>query len=303
MTVRDIGIVCVATLAASACAAAALASPASASEFPRYLICHASRVGDEGRAEEMRLEPANGATVPAGTPVTFSGESGYALTFHVASSQALLSSPDIDNGTGSPSFTSTMATATPRTIYWTASFTLTPEDCESPSTFTTPVHTLTVVTSPAELAAAKARQEEEAAEKKQQGEVAAEKKEAETAAAGSVVVDGLAIEVENSREALVKLTCSDVETCAGKLTLTASTAGGKGKARNTKTESIGTASFSITAGAETTVKITLDKIGRALLSAAHGHLNAALTVLRTSPPPNNTQSAHVHLDLKTSKVK
>jgi hypothetical protein len=121
-------------------------------------------------------------------------------------------------------------------------------------------------------------------------------------AAGSVILDGLTIHVENSREAVVKLTCSDVETCAGKLTLTASAAVGKSRARHAKTERIGTASFSVTAGAETTVKITLDKAGRALLSVGHGHLDVALTILRTSPPPNKTQSQHVHLDLKTAKA-
>jgi hypothetical protein len=42
-------------------------------------------------------------------------------------------------------FISTKIAATPGTVYWTASFTLTPQDCEGPSTFTTPVHTFTVV--------------------------------------------------------------------------------------------------------------------------------------------------------------
>jgi hypothetical protein len=55
------------------------------------LICVTARVGAELTVEHMHLEPANSATVPAGTPVTFSGESNRALTFNVASSQALLS--------------------------------------------------------------------------------------------------------------------------------------------------------------------------------------------------------------------
>jgi hypothetical protein len=125
------------------------------------------------------------------------------LTFSVASSQALLSSPDIDVGMGTRSgafdrFTSAKAAAAPRTIYWTASFTLTPEDCESPSTFTTPVHTLVVVPSEMELAAAKRLQEEEAAKKKLEEEAAAKKKEAEIAATGGVVLDGLILEIQGS---------------------------------------------------------------------------------------------------------
>jgi len=78
---------------------------------------------------EVHLSPANGATVPAGTSVTFSGNSGVPVMFAVASSPALLSSPDIDSGVGSLqpgtssyAFTSTKATAIPGTIYWDASF-------------------------------------------------------------------------------------------------------------------------------------------------------------------------------------
>ncbi len=163
------------TVVVLVCAMAVLASPAYAVESkpPPWFICAEGVVTDEAVAHGMHLEPANGATVPVGTPVTFSGETKQALTFSVASSQALMSSPDIDSGMGSQSgafykFTSAKATATPRTIYWTASFTLTPEDCESPSTFTTPVRTLVVVPSEAELAAAR-KQQEEAAAKKEAG--------------------------------------------------------------------------------------------------------------------------------------
>jgi hypothetical protein len=281
-----------------------VASPAHALNygFSPWLICANNKEAAEVGARNMPLEPANGATVPVGTPVIFSGESNYVLTFSVASSPALLSSPDVDGGTGLQSgafykFTSTKASATPRTIYWTASFTFTPGECESPSTFTTPVRTLVVAPTEAELAATKRHQEEEAAKKKLEEVAAAKKREEETAAVGSVLLDGLTIDVENSR-AVVKLTCSDVATCTGKLTLTASATAGKGKARPARTESIGTANFSIAADAGATVKVTLDKTGRALLSAAHGHLNATLTILRASPPPNETRSQHVRLDLK-----
>ena len=163
-----IGIRCLVTLVVSTCAMVALASPAQALEMglAPWLVCANSKEAAEVAARTMPIEPANGASVPAGTAVTFSGESNQALTFSVASLSALLSSPDIDSGAGSQSgvfyrFTSTRATATPRTIYWTASFTFTPTDCESPSTFTTSVRTVTVVPSEAELAATKARQEEE----------------------------------------------------------------------------------------------------------------------------------------------
>lgn len=263
---------------------------------PPWAICGSARQVAQSATQAMRLEPANSATAPAGTPVTFSGESNQALTFSVASSQALLSSPDIDSGMGLQSgafykWTSAKATATPRTIYWTASLTFTPEDCESPTTFTTPVHTLVVTPSEAELTAK--RQQEEAAKKKLAEEAAAKKQEE---AVGSVVLDGLTIDVENSREAMVKLICSDVAPCVGKLTLTASSTATSGKMRRARTESIGAASFSIAADEETMVKFVLDKAGRALLSAAHGHLSATLTIIRTAPLPYKTQTQRVRLE-------
>jgi hypothetical protein len=127
----------------------------------------------------------------------------------------------------------------------------------------------------------------------EEDEAATRRQEAETAAAGTVLLDGATIEVKRNREAVVKLTCSDVKACTGELTLTASA--GKGKRRHAKTESIGTAGFSIAPGGRTTVKVPLDKTGRALLAAARGHLSAALTIARTAPLPTGTQTQRVRL--------
>jgi hypothetical protein len=175
-------------LGALACAMTVLAVPTQAlgDGMPPWAICADSTEAAELSTPHLTASPANGATVQASTPVTFSvksfsGESDYALTFSVASSPALLSTPDIDSGPGSLqtgtslyTFTSTKATATPRTIYWAASFTFTPEDCEKPTTFTTPARTLTVVSPPstAAEAAAKKHQEEEAEAKKKREEEA-----------------------------------------------------------------------------------------------------------------------------------
>jgi hypothetical protein len=311
VAVTGIGLMGSATLVVSVCAMMALASPAQALQYggSPWLICANNKEAAEVAARNIPLEPASGATVPAGTPVAFSGESNRALTFNVASSQALLSSPDIDSGTGSQSgsfykFASTKAAATPRTIYWTASWTFTPEDCESPSTFTTPVRTLIVAPTEAELAATKRQQEEAAAKQKLQEEAAAKKKQEETAATGSVLLNSVSIDVKSGRAAAVKLTCSDVATCVGKVALTASASGGKGKTRHARTESIGIASFSIAAGEGATVQVPLDKTGRALMGAAHGHLSATLTIIRTSFLPNKTQTQRVRLELqKVAKVK
>jgi hypothetical protein len=274
-----------------------------------WVTCSNNAQAAEVYARYMPLEPANNATVQAGTPVTFSGESKYPLTFNVASSEALLASPDIEAGLGTQSgafykLTSTKAASAPRTVHWTASFTTTPTGCEAPSTFTTPVQTLTVTPSEAELAAAKRqqeeaaakRQQEEAAAKDQQEEVAAKKKQEEAAAAGSVVLDAATIMVRSGRDGVVKLLCSDVQTCAGELALTVRTTGGRGHQRHAESETIGVGSFAIAPGAAAMVEIRLNKVGAVLLRFAHGHLDVNLTVHRTAPLPDETQAEAVHLD-------
>jgi hypothetical protein len=81
---------------------------------------------------EARALPEEGAKVVAGTQVTFSTPSAAPVTFSVASSPALLASPNIDQGLAQspPSedtyhmqvFTSSKAASTPGTVYWQASF-------------------------------------------------------------------------------------------------------------------------------------------------------------------------------------
>ena len=126
------------------------------------------------------------------------------------------------------------------------------------------------------------------------------------AATGSVSLDGSTITVQGSGATAIKLTCSGTGTCGGKLTLTVKSAAKKGKkkSKKVKTETIGTASFSIAAGKTATVKFTLNATGRALLSAAHGHLAVTLTILKSAPAPAATQTESVHLSQqKATKAK
>jgi hypothetical protein len=124
-------------------------------------ICSTASEADLS-ALEQRLQPSDETTLQAGAPVTFSGYSAAPLMFAVASSPALLSSPNVDSGTGSAQpqasgsplyiFTSTKATATPGTIYWNASFSdATLAECAGlpPTTYTTPTRTLSVLPAPA----------------------------------------------------------------------------------------------------------------------------------------------------------
>jgi hypothetical protein len=125
---------------------------------------------------------------------------------------------------------------------------------------------------------------------------------ATTAASGSVSLDGSTINVQSGGAAAFKLTCTGTATCGGKLMLTAKSKG-KGQ-KKAKTETIGTASFSIPAGKTAAVKLALNATGRALLNAAHRHLSATLTILKTSPGPSSTQTKSVHLaQQKATKAK
>jgi hypothetical protein len=91
----------------------------------------------------------------------------------------------------------------------------------------------------------------------------------------------------------VKLSCSGSATCVGKVTLTVKSKPKKGK--KAKTETIGTASFSIPAGNTKLVKVKLNGSGRALLRTAHGHLSAAIKIAKSSPTPSKTETQSVHL--------
>jgi hypothetical protein len=118
---------------------------------------------------------------------------------------------------------------------------------------------------------------------------------AQAAATGNIALDGSTITVQRNHEALIKLTCTGTATCSGRLTLMIKRTTGRGKKRHTKTHTIGTATFSIPAGTSETVKLTLNRTGRALLSAAHGHLSSTLTILKASPSPRKTQTHGIHL--------
>lgn len=147
---------------------------------------------------------------------------------------------------------------------------------------------------------AKKHQEEEAAaaaaaKKHQEEETSAQQGQAEAAAGASVSLDGSAIAVQTNGQATVKLTCVGAGVCGGKLTLIAKSTAKKGK--KVKTETVGTAAFSVSAGKTTTVKLALNATGRALLVAARGRLSARLTILQLEPEPAQPQTKTVSLTL------
>jgi hypothetical protein len=105
-------------------------------------------------AEYTPLSPAEKAQAPQDSAVTFTFGAGLEATtlrFEAASSQSLLSTPDIDSGTataqpGKFTFTSTKVTAKAGTLYWAFSFTHALKACGGElATYTTPVRKLEVI--------------------------------------------------------------------------------------------------------------------------------------------------------------
>lgn len=139
----------------------ASALPASGYTPPELPWANCSgAIGANSTVIEARDLPEEGASVMAGTQVTFSTASVAPVTFSVASSPALLATPDIDRGLAQPrpeegihmqAFTSSRAALTPGTVYWQASFSAeeVPGCAGILSGFiTSPVRTLTVEPAP-----------------------------------------------------------------------------------------------------------------------------------------------------------
>jgi hypothetical protein len=123
-------------------------------------------------------------------------------------------------------------------------------------------------------------------------------KEEEAAMTGGVSLAGTNVSVQRNGMALVKLECLGIESCHGKLTLTAkgvAKANAKGKKRPTRTVAIGTVGFSIGGDETKTIDLKLNTMGRALLKADHGRCGASLAILELAPSPANTETKTVQL--------
>jgi hypothetical protein len=127
--------------------------------------------------------------------------------------------------------------------------------------------------------------------------------------AGSAALTSTRIVTTRGGDATVKLTCAGAGTCRGKLTLTVGTRSAKGgkqhaHASHVKMTTIGTAGFSIPAGTTATVRLVLDAAGKALVSSAHGHISATLTILELAPGLESAQVKAVRLvQRKAAKAK
>jgi hypothetical protein len=122
----------------------------------------------------------------------------------------------------------------------------------------------------------------------------------------TVSLRGKTLAVQRYKQASVKLSWAGIGTCSGRLKLTF-----KQKVSHPKRghkrftiKTIGTGSFSIAPGAVRTVRVNLNKLGRSLLKARHGRLNASIAITKLLPGPLQARTASVRLALqKTRKAK
>ncbi|MFI4985436.1 MAG: IPT/TIG domain-containing protein [Solirubrobacterales bacterium] len=122
----------------------------------------------------------------------------------------------------------------------------------------------------------------------------------------TVALRGKTIAVQSYKRASVKLSWAGIGTCKGRLKLTVQrkiSHPRRGHKRFTIT-TIGTGAFSIAPGAVRTVRVDLNALGRALLKARHGRLNASIAITKLSPGPAQARTASVRLALaKPHKAK
>jgi hypothetical protein len=118
------------------------------------------------------------------------------------------------------------------------------------------------------------------------------------AASCRTALASLTVAVWSEGTAAVKLGWIETgtDTCSGKLMLRAKV---KDRNQRPKTMLIGTGSFSLPVEGTKIVRLKLDSVGRALLSAAHGRLNASLSILRLFPGPSAAQTEAVQLTRET----
>jgi hypothetical protein len=108
-----------------------------------------------------------------------------------------------------------------------------------------------------------------------------------------VSLAGTSITVQSDGVALVKLDCVGNGSCAGKLTLSATSTTKEKKKSHTIT--IGTDEFLLASGKMTTAHIKLDTAGRKLLADAHQHLAARLEIQKLTPAPVHMFITSIHL--------
>jgi hypothetical protein len=120
---------------------------------------------------------------------------------------------------------------------------------------------------------------------------------------GEVKLTSTTVEVQSNLMAAIKLACTATNGCHGTLALSAqtSTKGKHGKNRS-HTVSLGSASYTVSAGGAVTVKFKLNSAARALLETGHGRLSARLAILEGATGLKQTQEKGVHIVEQASGI-
>jgi hypothetical protein len=106
--------------------------------------------------------------------------------------------------------------------------------------------------------------------------------------------------VLGNKRAAIKLRWRGAGNCAGTLKLSVRVKAGK----HIRTKTIGTGTFTIGAGRTRTVTVKLNGLGRSLLAARHGRLNASLLISSVSGHASSARTSSVRLAVpKPTKAK
>jgi hypothetical protein len=113
---------------------------------------------------------------------------------------------------------------------------------------------------------------------------------------GNVQLAATTFAVRGGHTSLVRLECLGSHSCHGRLILTAKVPARSGS-RHERAHSapVGIGTFSMFGDEAKTVSMHIDAIGRALLAAGHGRLNATLAIQELAPNSDSTWETAVHL--------
>lgn len=131
-------------------------------------------------------------------------------------------------------------------------------------------------------------------EEQQARELIARKLQEEQGVLDSVSLVSTRLVVIDKRVSRVALRCAGTAKCSGMLILRSSITH-TAESRRGQAMTIGSRSFSIVGADQAVVGIKLNPRGRSLLRAAHGHLDARLTIDETSPKPGDIRIETVSL--------
>jgi hypothetical protein len=112
---------------------------------------------------------------------------------------------------------------------------------------------------------------------------------------GNAMLTDAVIEVLANGTALAHIECLAPDSCHGKLILSAKLGQKASKTKQAHTMTIGTMGIAIAGYTAIVTKVHINALGRSLLGAGHGQLNAILSILEPTPGQESPSMWSVHL--------